>query len=1166
MSEQNNDQLIDAALQRLLRQIRRTQWLRAVLMLGTIALAGLLVMMAIDWFFAPLPLWSRWSMFAAWLGLLAFVAKKGWAPVFRQIGLVQLARWVEWRHPEMQERISTALELRGQPEGVSSQLLEELRHAAVTDAAAVDARGEVKSVSTNYRWWRPAVALLAVLAALLIVWPKQSVRLLVRAVAPFSQLGNAGASSFVIRPGSIELLEGDALQIEVDYQGDATTMEIVSKWENGESSSEALQAKGSGSFVYTIDPVARSFRYHMRAGRAESDAYQVTVWPLPSLVDPTIAIDAPKYLGLTRAEQPLSDQVSAVVGSQFVISTRTNTAVESARLEIEGKTIATATVTAVSGVSELEFSWSMETAGLSEATIFLKHRLGREVEAHRFAIEMVDDLAPKVILLSPVQKELRLRADELLDLRYEVTEDFSLARVAVELNDHGDKMISLGQNLPFRIDGSKPPRYRGNAELSIGDLMTRMGNKRDFRIRLRAQDGKPAERNGPGVGYSEWVRIRIDENAESLVRQELREQHEGAMQQMDKTIQQVREARERMDWHKEEIKKGEISENAEKNLTEAAEKLAEAQEKTNELAAQMEESVHATLADEMKKAAETMQQSREDMENAPLQDEAAQREEKLSQARNQAEDSIKQLEAIKQEMQKQNEKIQDLARMQELAQKQQELARQAQQQAQQSQNSDKPEEAKTPQDWQQQQEQVAQQIRQEMQEQPQALEEALRQQAEQAKELAERAQEMAKSQEQLQQQAQQAAENQNQLSEESQKQLQQALAKEQENIAAETAEQLAQAQEQRSELANDLPKAAESTEQASEAMKQDQQPQQAAESAKAAEQALAEAAEQADAQAQEADKVAQEAANPEVAQEQKSEAAQNPQQAAEQAQQAAEAASELQQLAERQEQVAEAMQALAEGDEAKALQALQEAQAQQAQELAQAIDSLPQVQQSGAMQQAEQSGKQAGEQAQQASQQAQQGQQQQASQQHQQSQQNFEKSAQALQQAAAELAQAAEQASQRQSSPQQAQASPEALAEAFQQASQAATSPSQQQAAEQAQQAAQAMQQAAQSAKSQMQGHQPASPGMAQQGQETPGEPGQQPGMQSQQGDAPAEPDPGVPPELAKLGISADDWEKIQASLASDVGAGSSSGIPEEYRELVKGYFQSMSAKDNPKR
>jgi hypothetical protein len=50
-----------------------------------------------------------------------------------------------------------------------------------------------------------------------------------------------------------------------------------------------------------------------------------------------------------------------------------------------------------------------------------------------------------------------------------------------------------------------------------------------------------------------------------------------------------------------------------------------------------------------------------------------------------------------------------------------------------------------------------------------------------------------------------------------------------------------------------------------------------------------------------------------------------------------------------------------------------------------------------------------------------------------------------------------------------------------------------------------------------------------------------------------------VPPELAKLGISAADWEKIQATLKSDVGSGGGAGVPEEYRGLVKKYFEAMT-------
>lgn len=69
------------------------------------------------------------------------------------------------------------------------------------------------------------------------------------------------------------------------------------------------------------------------------------------------------------------------------------------------------------------------------------------------------------------------------------------------------------------------------------------------------------------------------------------------------------------------------------------------------------------------------------------------------------------------------------------------------------------------------------------------------------------------------------------------------------------------------------------------------------------------------------------------------------------------------------------------------------------------------------------------------------------------------------------------------------------------------------------------------------------------------------PSDKPQEGIQQPEADPGVPPELAKLGISAADWEKIQANLRSDVGSGDGGGVPEEYRELVKGYFESISKK-----
>src|SRR5690606_13094313 len=113
------------------------------------------------------------------------------------------------RHPEMEERLSTVLELSKNEAGVSPELLEAIGRAAGEDITKVDPQVEVKAAQTRRRWGKPAIALCVLLALALIIWPQEVSRLLVRAVAPFSNVGNAGAAKFNITPGNFEAMEGD---------------------------------------------------------------------------------------------------------------------------------------------------------------------------------------------------------------------------------------------------------------------------------------------------------------------------------------------------------------------------------------------------------------------------------------------------------------------------------------------------------------------------------------------------------------------------------------------------------------------------------------------------------------------------------------------------------------------------------------------------------------------------------------------------------------------------------------------------------------------------------------------------------------------------------------------------------------------------------------------
>ena len=68
-------------------------------------------------------------------------------------------------------------------------------------------------------------------------------------------------------------------------------------------------------------------------------------------------------------------------------------------------------------------------------------------------------------------------------------------------------------------------------------------------------------------------------------------------------------------------------------------------------------------------------------------------------------------------------------------------------------------------------------------------------------------------------------------------------------------------------------------------------------------------------------------------------------------------------------------------------------------------------------------------------------------------------------------------------------------------------------------------------------------------------------GEEAKEGTRQAQADQGVPAELAKLGINAADWEKIQATLKTDVSGSRRAVIPEDYRGLVQKYFEQVSKK-----
>lgn len=1100
------------------RRIRRVQWIRGILKFFLFFFVGLLLLAAIDFIFAPVPQAARLVFFSLWMSSLVWSLYRSlFRPLLQSISDVKLARWLERRHPEVQERISTSLELSDHPAGISAALLDELSLEAATDLVAIDPSVEVSSQKVRRSLW-PVAILAAAITLLLVIFPQEMSRLLSRAISPFSDSGNAGGALFTFEPGDIEVFEGNEVVIALTYEGEDEEMRLFTKTTSGEVFDERLlpvsrnldssdvERAGTG-FQYRLHRAGDSFEYFARAGKNESDHFKVTVYAKPKLENARVRYEYPAYTEWPDQVTGLTNGLKALAGTQMTIKSRVPLGVAGASFLIDGFPTGDPQQSSSSNGGELGWTYQPMEPGQYQAKMILNHQLNSDFEVGSFQIEVLEDEAPVVELIEPTRRELRLNSEDQVIFNYTVTEQIGLALAEVELEVDGDVQPSLKELLPKRGERDEENLWSGEAMVYLGSLLDRFEGAREFRFRLKLSDNRPPEFAGPGIGYSDWILVRLDQKAQSLARQELRAQQEDLKKTIEEAIRDTRQAQKKMEQAKYQLQKEKIPEHIQKKIAEARDEFAETKKKLEKLSERMENTVQAHRSDEVVVIAEKLSEAQRNAEFTPLQDHEEARRSEAEAALQHSREAVQALQELRNEIDEDRHKIDDLAKLQELAQKQDALAREAE--SQQAQEPDK--------NWQKQQERLNHELREMVKQSPQAKAAALEVQAKRAEELSQDAQELSEAQSNLKELSE-IDESQPQSME---AEITESLKKEQAQIVEEVKEELADARFQNEERANSLPEAVAQGEEVSEATS----PEAAAESAQKAAEALMEGAE--------------ESASQET-------------------------------LQERQEKVADAFEALAKGDLGQALAELERMQSEQTAELSEELSEFIQAEHNQAIAEARNESQHGANRADQAMKEQANGKSEQAAKYHDQSAQNLAKAAQKLAQASEQFSSQAEQAMQQKPNQHRVPVPGKPLAEAFEESANAAKANSSQEGAESAQAAAQALQQAAREAKSAMaqnrepgQGEledpfakkdHPSQPGGTDQG-------GEQTGDKPQEKPPKAQADPGVPPELARLGVSASDWEKIRATLKSDVGGSSGAVVPEDYRGLVKKYFEQVTGK-----
>ena len=195
---------------------------RGLLAVMAAGLAALLVAMAVDATVTIFSSTGRWILSLA--ALATVLATAYWflvRPLARSFTLEGIARLIEARHPELEERLSSAVQLLSSadaPELRGSELMiAELAKEATGQATVVIPEREFSfDIVRKY-----LVAVLSTAALLLfawVLWPEDTSRLVNRIMVPFADIGNVHETDMVITPQDIVLARGDSLRVEVSVK------------------------------------------------------------------------------------------------------------------------------------------------------------------------------------------------------------------------------------------------------------------------------------------------------------------------------------------------------------------------------------------------------------------------------------------------------------------------------------------------------------------------------------------------------------------------------------------------------------------------------------------------------------------------------------------------------------------------------------------------------------------------------------------------------------------------------------------------------------------------------------------------------------------------------------------------------------------------------------
>ncbi|MCL2701143.1 MAG: hypothetical protein FWE88_05560 [Phycisphaerae bacterium] len=516
-------QTIVDVLQKTIRRTRMVIAIKGACATLAVAVAGLLAAMAVDAGVVIFSAWPRWTLSLTVLGLAMLTAAVMLVrPLVKSFSLAGMARLLESKHPEMQERLSSAVQLltsRDAPEiRGSEQLIAALAMEATDTAAGVQPRREV-SLAAARPYLLAAGIVLAILASLFVLWPETAATLLKRAVAPNADIPNLRAADLIVTPGQdMTIAQGERLPVSVVVKNSRVGTASI-RWigVDGREHIEPMSPQGDDGgrrFAFTFPPAEDNFRYRVHAGDALSQFFNVTVVAKPQARSVVIRYEYLPYTQLPPAQES-GMQIKAVAGTLAKVTLVANKPLKEASLVIESSPRIVLPRAEATDRDSATFMVPLTPKLQGDWHIELTDELGFRSIVGPYPAEAVDDQPPVVKIVKPEKSTLTLPPTDRLQLGFTITDDFGVAEaeILVKADSHTVQLAPVPLLLPAAAN-------RLVADTAVLDLSRfDLRDVRTLTVTIRAADRRPASLGGPNEGVSNAITINLDANSPTYATQ-----------------------------------------------------------------------------------------------------------------------------------------------------------------------------------------------------------------------------------------------------------------------------------------------------------------------------------------------------------------------------------------------------------------------------------------------------------------------------------------------------------------------------------------------------------------------------------------------------------------------------------------------------------------------